>query len=406
MSTENNIALLVDIDNYAGFCVEHGYPKEFKPVLASLGKFGKTRIARSFGDINKLPMDQSDKRELRQALLRYGFRHEDVPYHNRFKNSADIRLVIEAIALVTPPSSIDTVAIIANDSDYIPLFHALRERGVTTIGICANKRAVGETYHQACEHVLYYEDLMPGDDSLKKVMPFLAKASRQVESRGIVSVGAAIVPEMRRISPQFEKTFGGFSSFRRLVESAEKFGYITSQAHGLDIQIALTEKGLGFCTATDDDAGEAVPLADQYAEYLKREWGGAQLTDPRLREVIYQEIMMHLRTYRGVGIGQADLIEQVHAVLAPQSIEHAAVRTMVRLLSGVGAFDVYSSDGEPWLMKLSVDPENLDEQLMIQIIRQFKRHAPDLTCDPAVWSELLIGDNSSESVIAKAYRFA
>lgn len=94
----DHIALFVDVENFFGYCNALGLPIDLSPELEKLTEIGKVTIRRSFGDIQKLPVPGEKKQEIRKMLQANLVLHEDIPYHNNFKNSADIRLVIEALS--------------------------------------------------------------------------------------------------------------------------------------------------------------------------------------------------------------------------------------------------------------------------------------------------------------------
>src|ERR1700741_4321054 len=122
----DRIALFVDLENFVGFCLGIGLPIDLGPELSRLTELGKVAVRRSFGDIYKLPIPSDKKADLRKMLQNNLIQHEDIPHFNAFKNTSDIRLVIDALSTAYTNEDIDMVAVVASDRDYLPLFAKLR----------------------------------------------------------------------------------------------------------------------------------------------------------------------------------------------------------------------------------------------------------------------------------------
>jgi len=90
--------------------------------------------------------------------------HEDVMYQNEYKNSADIRLVIDALEVAHTNNNIDVFAVVAADRDYLPLFYKLSEMGKDVIGIGGNKESTPELYVRACDTFLYLKLMQKSTD--------------------------------------------------------------------------------------------------------------------------------------------------------------------------------------------------------------------------------------------------
>ena len=155
-----HIALFIDLDNFVGFCLGLGLPIDLTPEIERLTELGKIIIRRSFGDIYKLPLSTEQKAELRKMLQQNHILHEDIPYQTAFKNSSDIRLVVESISTAFSNDNIDMFAIVAKDRDYLPLFSKLREMGKEIIGIAGNRDSTPDLYVKACDYFYYHEALI------------------------------------------------------------------------------------------------------------------------------------------------------------------------------------------------------------------------------------------------------
>ena len=160
------------------------------------------------------------------------------------KNSADIRLAVDAMDLAWSKEHIDTFVIVSGDSDFSPLVSKLKENGKHIIGI-GMKESTSNLLADNCDEFIFYEDL-------EKVPPALApgpgrtvdipKAKREVFDLLIESVAALIRENknpifasmvkdtMQRKRPAFNESGYGYRSFSELLEDAEKRGFLDPAA--------------------------------------------------------------------------------------------------------------------------------------------------------------------------------
>ena len=157
----HRLAVFIDIENFAGYCADMGVPVDIAPVLDHLSKrHGRVQIKRSFGDVSSLPAPAFSPYRIRRMLQAHQIDHLDIPHRptSYSKNSADIRLVVEAVALIHQRPEITHIVVVSNDRDFIPLFNHAREHGKVVIG-CGPRRAnVNEDYRHACDVFLFHED--------------------------------------------------------------------------------------------------------------------------------------------------------------------------------------------------------------------------------------------------------
>lgn len=81
------------------------------------------------------------------------FLHEDIPYISRFKNSADMRLAVEAVHTACTMPRVSKSAIVSGDSDCVPLFPKLREQAKLIIGITGSSPKTPSMYRRACDRL-------------------------------------------------------------------------------------------------------------------------------------------------------------------------------------------------------------------------------------------------------------
>ena len=119
----HRLAVFIDIENFAGYCADMGVPVDIATVLEQLGQHhGRIQIKRSFGDVSSLPAPTFNPYRIRRMLQAHQIDHLDIPHRptSYSKNSADIRLVVEAVALIHQRPEITHIVVVSNDRDFIP----------------------------------------------------------------------------------------------------------------------------------------------------------------------------------------------------------------------------------------------------------------------------------------------
>ena len=161
------------------------------------------------------------------------------------KNSADIRMVVDALDLCYTKSHLDTFVIISGDSDFSPLVSKLRENNKTVIGI-GIRDSTSNLLSANCDEFIFYDDLVREERIEKKskektfAMPTNKDKTpnkRQEALDYIVETLEALISErgedekmwgsmvkqtMKRRRPGFSESSYGYKSFRELVEDAQK----------------------------------------------------------------------------------------------------------------------------------------------------------------------------------------
>jgi hypothetical protein len=181
------------------------------------------------------------------------------------KNSADIRMVVDALDLCYTKGHVDTFAIISGDSDFSPLVSKLRENAKTVIGIGV-KNSTSDLFINNCDEFIYYDDLVRKEKqkgrrrSAPKAAPAPeparseASATDEAEIKGpdvndafelIVDTleavgeergenepiwGSMIKQLIKRRNPGFNERAYGFRSFNDLLADAEKRGLLSLRA--------------------------------------------------------------------------------------------------------------------------------------------------------------------------------
>jgi hypothetical protein len=173
------------------------------------------------------------------------------------KNSADIRMVVDALDLCYTKSHVDTFVIVSGDSDFSPLVSKLRENNKTVIGVGV-KKSTSDLLINNCDEFIYYDDLVREQKPRKAPAPARRKAGASKspsplgEGRGEGQVavpddklqealdlvlgtvealaaergedetiwGSMVKQALKRRKPGFNESYYGFRSFNQLLEEA------------------------------------------------------------------------------------------------------------------------------------------------------------------------------------------
>src|SRR3954447_20714174 len=155
--TERRIALFIDFENLVTNTGISVASFNLQPALDRLLEMGKVIFRRAYCDWSRF-------REAKAHLHEFGVELVDVPPSTRAgKNSADMRLVIDALELCYAREHINTFVIASGDSDFCPLAYKLRENDRLVIGL-AVKEATSPFFVRACDEFIYLRGQGRGED--------------------------------------------------------------------------------------------------------------------------------------------------------------------------------------------------------------------------------------------------
>jgi uncharacterized protein (TIGR00288 family) len=251
VEAERMIALFIDFENIAEGAKE-AKAKEFEIalVIQRLLDKGKILTRKAYADWGRF----SDyKAKLHEAAVEM----YDIPRRRvSGKNSADIKMVVDAMDLCYAKSHIDTFALVSGDSDFSPLVSKLRENNKYVIGIGA-KGSSSDLLVNNCDEFVFYEDLLREREEVAKVSSKLPKKQSEAFEMVIEAVKALyrenkdvlysslIKDTIKRKRPQFDEGYHGYSSFSKLLEDAQRQGVLTlekSPKSGTYVITGLGEK--------------------------------------------------------------------------------------------------------------------------------------------------------------------
>ncbi len=223
-----NIAVFIDLENVA-IGVRDAHFKAFDIDLVMKRLVDKGNII-----VRKAYADWSRYEEYRRSLHQAGVELLEMPGSKiTGKNSADIKMVVDALELSYTKPHIDVFALVSGDSDFSPLVAKLRENNKHTIGIGV-KNSTSPLLIDTCDEFLFYDDLVRKPRRRKRTrISSLPKKTREAFSLLLDTLDAlqrenkqlhsSLVKEtMKRKQPQFNEEYHGYRSFSQLLEDAER----------------------------------------------------------------------------------------------------------------------------------------------------------------------------------------
>ncbi len=258
---ERNMAVFCDFENIALGVREMKYDKfDIKKVLERLLVKGSIVVKKAYCDWERY-------KDFKSQMHEAAFEMIEIP-HVRMsgKNSADIRMVVDALDLCYTKAHMDTFVIISGDSDFSPLVSKLRENNKDVIGVGV-KHSSSDLLIANCDEFIYYDDLVrekparrsrkkpaakpqqgakpargaapepeggeaeaTSDDKAQKALDMLAGTYEALlgERGGDEKIwGSMIKQAMKRRNPGFNESYHGFKSFNSLLEEAQARGLLS-----------------------------------------------------------------------------------------------------------------------------------------------------------------------------------
>lgn len=241
-----NIAIFCDYENVA-IGVRNSRYKHFDIglVLARLLDKGNIVIKKAYADWSRY---KSARRPLHEAA----FELIEIPHVSYSgKNSADIRLVVDALDLCYTKAHVDIFVIVSGDSDFTPLVSKLRENNKTVIALGV-KNSSSDLLVENCDQFIYYDDLerdrqaterreeaapRPERDSPKTdddrrqeaIERVLETVDALFRERDGTLWGSMVKQTLKRKRPNFSETFHGYRNFNELLEEMAELGLLEMQ---------------------------------------------------------------------------------------------------------------------------------------------------------------------------------
>src|SRR5438105_3112849 len=250
--SDATMAVFLDLENIALGAHDAHFPAfDIRKVLERLLLKGQIVVKKAYCDFDRY---KTFKRGLHEAA----FELIEIPHVRQSgKNSADIRMVVDALDLCYTKSHVDTFVIISGDSDFSPLVSKLRENDKTVIGVGV-KKSTSDLFISNCDEFIYYDDLVRGERASKartvaapspnEKMTNEKKTSRPSQAPSVDKAldlltntldalraergedyqirGSLVKQAMKRQWPGFNERAHGFKAFNDLLREAEKRGLL------------------------------------------------------------------------------------------------------------------------------------------------------------------------------------
>jgi uncharacterized LabA/DUF88 family protein len=300
-SSSDNISMAVfcDFENVALGVRDANYEKfDIQPVLERLLLKGSIVVKKAYCDWERY-------KGFKAAMHESNFELIEIPHVRQSgKNSADIRLVVDALDLCYTKSHVNTFVIISGDSDFSPLVSKLRENNKHVIAVGV-KQSTSDLLVANCDEFIFYDDLVrevkrtAAKREERKVRPAAEKRPQSDESNRrkeeldtrkalavemVVETFDALVAErgdsgkiwasllkdtLKRRRPDFNESYFGFSTFGKLLEEAQSRGLLEfgrdekSGAYVYRSQNAAPVAALDAVDAVDSGADEQVESVEE-----------------------------------------------------------------------------------------------------------------------------------------------
>jgi uncharacterized LabA/DUF88 family protein len=244
LTETRNLAVFCDFENIALGVRDAKYEKfDIGRVLEKLLLKGSIVVKKAYCDWDRY-------KEFKTPMHAAAFELIEIPHRGQSgKNSADIRMVVDALDLCYTKGHVDTFVVVSGDSDFSPLVSKLRENAKTVIGVGV-KNSTSDLLIANCDEFIFYDDLVREDEAKRRA----AKKRREARPAGAAKEGAtgddkkqeaydlvietlqALIAErgegekiwgsmvkqaLKRRKPGFNESYYGFKAFSDLLEELE-----------------------------------------------------------------------------------------------------------------------------------------------------------------------------------------
>src|SRR4249920_2920641 len=160
--SEATMAVFLDLENIAIGAHEAQFPAfDIEKVLERLLLKGHIVVKKAYCDFDRY-------KDFKRGLHEAAFELIEIPHVRQSgKNSADIRMVVDALDLCYTKAHVDTFVIVSGDSDFSPLVSKLRENAKTVIGVGV-KNSSSDLLIANCDEFIYYDDLVRQDEQKRR----------------------------------------------------------------------------------------------------------------------------------------------------------------------------------------------------------------------------------------------
>jgi uncharacterized protein (TIGR00288 family) len=261
-----SLAVFVDFENLALGFQGRRDRFEISRVLERLVEKGKIVAKKAYADWSRFAFYTAPLHECAIELV-------EIPRRGQSgKNSADIRLCVDAMDLAYSKEHIDTFVIVSGDSDFSPLVSKLKELGKHVIGL-GMQDSTSDLLRDNCDEFIYYEDLgqapalTPALDSKlpetkRKAFALLMEALLALRRESKEQLWSSMIKDtMKRKKPSFNEAYHGYRTFSELLEDAAREGLIELETDKRSRTYVVTRFGSEMTAAPSPAAPAGEGLA-------------------------------------------------------------------------------------------------------------------------------------------------
>jgi uncharacterized protein (TIGR00288 family) len=228
---ERSLAVFVDFENLALGFQSRRDRFDIARVLERIVEKGKVVAKKAYADWSRFSSYTTPLHEAAIELI-------EIPRRGQSgKNSADIRLCVDAMDLAYSKEHIDTFVIVSGDSDFSPLVSKLKELGKHVIGLGMTE-STSDLLRDNCDEFIYYEDLGQAPalapnlstrlpETKRKAFGLLLESLLALRRENKEVLWSSMVKDtMKRKKPSFNEAYHGYRTFSELLEDAQKEGLL------------------------------------------------------------------------------------------------------------------------------------------------------------------------------------
>src|ERR1700733_5798255 len=257
---DNSLAIFIDFENLALGFQNRRDRFDIGRVLERIVEKGKIVAKKAYADWSRFGGYPAPLHEAAIELIEIPRRAQSG------KNSADIRLCVDAMDLAYSKEHIDTFDVVSGDSDFSPLVSKLKELGKHVIGL-GMQDSTSDLLRDNCDEFIYYEDLGQAPDLHPSLDPKLPETKRKAFALLMEALlalrrenkeqlwSSMIKDTMKRKKPSFNEAYHGYRTFSELLEEAKREGLVDLETDKRSRTYVVTRFGSEIHADFESDPG-------------------------------------------------------------------------------------------------------------------------------------------------------
>jgi uncharacterized protein (TIGR00288 family) len=257
--SDKSLAVFIDFENLALGFQNRRDRFDIVRVLERLVEKGKIVVKKAYADWSRFGAYTQPLHEAAIELI-------EIPKRSQTgKNSADIRMCVDAMDLAYNKDHIDTFVIVSGDSDFSPLVSKLKENGKHVIGL-GTQDSTSELLRDNCDEFIYYEDLGKAptlapalpvhlSETKRKAFMLLMESLLALRRENKENLWSSMIKDtMKRKKPSFNETYHGYRTFSELLQDAQKEGLLELEVDPRSKTFVVTRFGAEMKTPSPPES--------------------------------------------------------------------------------------------------------------------------------------------------------